>query len=182
MDFSVLSRGMKLFELNHGHYKKLRLLLAVSCGGSVGGDLHQRMGAGVVCISKSDFNKLVYCMLSRYHLVLGHGFQMALGEQAFDVLRAWFDIRFESFASPLNCTCSAYTLAFLLTDWCFGVVGRFFSLCLSSSSFEANPPFIAKVMLAMVVHIHELLRNATGPISFVVIVPSWDDDPSWSEV
>ncbi len=74
MDFSVLSRGTKLFKLNHGHYKKLRLLAAVSCGGSVGGDPHQHAGTGAVRISKSDFNKLVYCMLSRYHSVLGHGF------------------------------------------------------------------------------------------------------------
>jgi hypothetical protein len=87
MDFSVLGGGTKLFKLNHCHYKKLCLLAAVSCGGSVSGDPHQRTGAGAVRISESDFNKLVYCMLSRYHLVLGHGFQMTLGKQAFNVLR-----------------------------------------------------------------------------------------------
>jgi hypothetical protein len=31
----------------------------------------------------------------------------------------------------------------------------------------------------MVVHIHELLHNATGLMSFVVIVPGWDDDLTW---
>ncbi len=182
VDFSVLSGGTKLFKLNHGHYKKLCLLAVVSCGGSIGGDPHQRAGASAVCISESDFNKLVYCVLSRYHLVLGHGFQMTLGKQAFDVLRTWFDIRFECFASPLNCICSVYALTFLLTDQCFGAVGNFFSLCPSSGSFKANHPFIAEVTLAMVVHIHELLCDATGPMSFVVIVPGWDDDPSWLEV
>jgi hypothetical protein len=101
-DFSVLSRGTKLFKLNHSHYKKLCLLAAVSCGGSNGGDPHQRTGAGTVCISESDFNKLVYCMLSRYHLVLGHGFQMTLGKQAFNLLHAWFNIQFRCFASPLK--------------------------------------------------------------------------------
>jgi hypothetical protein len=139
VDFSVLSRGMKLYRLNLSHYKKLCLLALVSCGGSVGGNLHQCAGAGIVRISKLDSNKLVYCVLSRYHLVLGHGFQMTLGKQAFNVLRAWFDVRLECFASPLNCTCGAYMLAFLLTDQCFGAVGNFFSLRLSSSSFEANP-------------------------------------------
>ncbi len=123
VDFSMLSRGTKLFKLNHGHYKKLRLLAAVSCGGSIGGNPHQHGGAGTVRISKSDFNKLVYFMLSRYHSVLGHGFQMTLGKQAFDVLRAWFDVRFKCFAGPLNCTCSAYTLAFPLMDQRFGAVG-----------------------------------------------------------
>ena len=96
MDFSVLSGGKKLFKLNHGHYKKLHLLVAASCGGSVGKDPHQVAGAGsAVRVSESDFHKLVYCLLSRYHLVLSHGFQMALGEQAIGILRALFDIRFE---------------------------------------------------------------------------------------
>ncbi len=119
VDFSVLSGGTKLFKLNHSYYKKLCLLVVVSCGSSISGDLHQRVGAGAICISKLDFNKLVYCMLSMCHLVLGHGFQMALGKQVFDVLRTWFDIRFKCFASPLNCTCGAYTSAFLLTDQCW---------------------------------------------------------------
>ncbi len=123
MDFSVLSGGMKLFKLNHGHCKKLCLLVAVSCGGSVGDNPHQCMGASAVCISESDFNKLMYCMLLRYHSVLSHGIQMTLGMQAIDVLRAWFDVRFKCFASPLSCTCSAYPLVFPLTDQYFGVVG-----------------------------------------------------------
>ncbi len=82
----------------------------------------------------------------------------------------------------LNCTCGAYALAFLLTDQCLGAVGNFFLLRLSSGSFEANPPFIAEVTSAMVVHIHKLLCDVTGPMSFIVIVPNLDDDPSWSEV
>jgi hypothetical protein len=71
---------------------------------------------------------------------------------------------------------------FLLTDQFFGAVGNFFLLRLSSSSFKANPPFIAEVTSGMVVHIHELLCDAIRWMSFVVIVPSWDDDPSWSKV
>ncbi len=67
VDFSVLSGGTKLFKLNHGHYKKLCLLVVVSCGGSVGGDPHQCADTGAIRISQSDFNKLVYCVLSRYH-------------------------------------------------------------------------------------------------------------------
>ncbi len=182
VDFSALSGGTKLFKHNHGHYEKLCLLAEVFCGGSVGGNSHQHMGAGAVRITKLDFNKLVYCVLSRYHLVLGRCFQMTLGKQAFDVLRVWFDIWFKCFTSLLNCTCGMYVPAFPLTDQCFGVVGSFFLLCPSSGSFKVNPPFIAEVMLAMVVHIHKLLHDSTGLMSFVVIMPSWDDDPSWSEV
>jgi hypothetical protein len=71
---------------------------------------------------------------------------------------------------------------FPLTDQCFGMVGNFFLLRPSSGSFRANSPFITKVTSAMVVHIHELLHDAPRPMSFVVIVPGWDADPSWSEV
>ncbi len=80
--------------------------------GSVSEDPHsKRAGAsGAVRISESDFHKLVYCVLSRYHSVLGHGFQMALSKQAFNVLHALFDVWFECFASPLNCTCGTYAL------------------------------------------------------------------------
>jgi hypothetical protein len=70
VDFSMLSRGTKLLKLNHGHYKKLRLLVVVSCSSSIGSDLHQRVGTGAVYISESDFNKLVYCVLPGYHSVL----------------------------------------------------------------------------------------------------------------
>ena len=53
----------------------------------------------------------MYCVLSRYHSVLGHGFQtMALGEQTFDILHVLFNVQFEYFASPLNCTCNAYAV------------------------------------------------------------------------
>ncbi len=107
---------------------------------------------------------------------------MALGKQAFDVLRMWFDVRFECFPIPLNCTCRTYALAFPLMDQCFGAVGNFFSLRPSSGSFKVNPPFIAEVTLAMVVHIHKLLHDTTRLMSFVVIVPSWDDGLSWLEV
>lgn len=31
----------------------------------------------------------------------------------------------------------------------------------------------------MCTHITTLLRDATGPMSFVVIVPGWADDPAW---
>ena len=111
MDFLVLSRGKKLFKLNHGHYKKLCLLVAVSCGGNFGKDPHQCAGTGgIICVSDLDFQKLVYCMLLRYHSVLGHGFQMALGKQAFDVLSALFNVWFKCFVSPLNYTCGVYVL------------------------------------------------------------------------
>jgi hypothetical protein len=198
VDFSISSDGgRRLLKLNHAHYEKLRRLVTASCVGGRGGDVDSassssslsssRVGGPDVAsprdnavVSESDFHKLVYCVLSRYRSVLGHGFQMALGEHAFVVLREWFDVRFECFASPLNCTCEDYASAFPLTDRYFGARGNFFTLRPKYGSFEANPPFIAEIMSAMVTHMHELLRDATGPMSFVVIVPGWLDDPAWA--
>jgi hypothetical protein len=39
-------------------------------------------------------------------------------------------------------------------DKCFGATGNFFNLHPRHGSFEANPPFIEEVMIAMVTHIH----------------------------
>jgi len=166
----------KLYKLNHGHYEKLRLLLTAHCNNRISGSGDN--GSNDV-YSDSDFHKLIYCVLSRYHSVLGHGFQMALSEHVFDVLRSWFNVRFECFASPLNCTCAEYASAFPLVDKCFGATGNFFNLHPRHGSFEANPPFIEEVMIAMVTHIHNLLEHATGPMSFVIIIPGWLDDPSY---
>jgi hypothetical protein len=53
VDFSMLSGGTKLFKLNNGHYEKLCLLAAVSCGGSIGGNRHQCAGADAIRVSDS---------------------------------------------------------------------------------------------------------------------------------
>ncbi len=42
--------------------------------------------------------------------------------------------------------------------------------------FKANPPFVEEVMERMVDKMHDLLERATGPMSFAVIVPGWDDE------
>lgn len=34
-------------------------------------------------------------------------------------------------------------------------------------------------MLAMVHHIHSLLQAATGPMSFVIVIPGWQEDEGW---
>lgn len=52
----------------------------------------------------------------------------------------------------------------------------------TQGSFEANPPFVEEVMERMVDHMHELLANATGPMSFAVIVPGWDDAESYRKM
>lgn len=49
-------------------------------------------------------------------------------------------------------------------------------------SFEANPPFVEEVMERMVDHMHYLLERATGAMSFAIIVPGWNDTPSYTKM
>jgi hypothetical protein len=83
-------------------------------------------------------------------------------------------VNLEVFASPLNSTYARHCSAYYDTDACFGSLGSFFDLQVREGSFEANPPFVLAVMDAMATHITALFAAATGPLSFVVVVPVWD--------
>jgi len=191
LDFSIGRFPKQILKLTRLHYDKLRALYSSFCG------THGRPDAAAAAaaassdavssgsISKAtelllaEMHTRMYILLSRYSSLLGHGFQMALGEDCFRVLRKRIGTEFECFASPLNCTNTRFTSAFPSADVFFGSVGNFFSFSPLEGSFEANPPFIPEVMAAMVMRIHSLLAAATGPMSFVVIVPGWLSDPAW---
>ena len=112
-----------------------------------------------------------------------------------------FDCKMECFASPLNCRYSRFCSAFLDTDFVFGSMGSFFDFSprsgyvvtyfvssfakielniyccwyrrLAHRCFEANPPFIPKVIKRMADHMTALLTAADGPLAFIVIIPTW---------
>jgi len=121
-------------------------------------------------------------MIARYEALSGAGYQIAVGNDGFDVLRERMGVRFECFASPLNCRYSRYCSAFIDTDAAFGSLGDFFSFYPQRGSFEANPPFVPEVMSRMVEHVHNLLYEALGPLSFVIIVPVWKKIAAWQEL
>ncbi|CAB1109897.1 unnamed protein product [Ectocarpus sp. CCAP 1310/34] len=116
----------------------------------------------------------LFCVLSRYETLsaTSDGYQMAFPASGFRLLRHLVSVDCECFASPLNCTLSRFCSVAYDTDKFFGSEGNFFQ----SEYQQANPPFVEEVMERMVDHMHYLLRRATGPMSFAVIVPGWDDD------
>mmetsp|Transcript_10317 Transcript_10317/g.24563 ORF Transcript_10317/g.24563 Transcript_10317/m.24563 type:complete len:573 (+) Transcript_10317:125-1843(+) len=120
----------------------------------------------------------IFCVLQRYESLSGAspGFQMALPEDVFDVLQHRWGVTHECFASPLNCYFPSYCSLFPDTDACFGSKGSFFDFFPTEGSFEANPPFVEDTMTDNIRHIEKLLDASTSPLSFVVIVPGWDDD------
>ena len=108
-----------------------------------------------------------------------HG-QAAADGDVFDALLKYFDAAFECFASPLNCRYGRFCSAFDDTDRLFGSCGSFFNFHPRQGSFQANPPFVDSVILAMAKHMEELLTISDAeslPLSFVVIVPTWSDTP-----
>jgi hypothetical protein len=140
----------KVLKLNPAHYDKLRAMYrrasASASGSSDAADEEER------------FHSRLYAVLARYHGVQGHGFQAAVGEDAFAALRAHFGVSLECFASPLNCRYAAHCSAYADTDGPFGSLGSFFDFHPARGSFEANPPFEEVVMARCVEHITALLQ------------------------
>uniref|UniRef100_M4B1W7 PCIF1 WW domain-containing protein n=1 Tax=Hyaloperonospora arabidopsidis (strain Emoy2) TaxID=559515 RepID=M4B1W7_HYAAE len=126
-----------------------------------------------------QFESALFCLLLRYDSLDGGGFQAALNEECFDVLLNDFDCKMECFASPLNCRYSRFCSAFLDTDFAFGSVGSFFDFSPRSGCYEANPPFISKVIKRMADHMTALLDTADGPLAFIVIIPAWRETEGW---
>ncbi|KAG7388046.1 mRNA (2'-O-methyladenosine-N(6)-)-methyltransferase [Phytophthora pseudosyringae] len=170
-----LTYGHSTVKLSAGHFAKLREMYARKQG--LGGD-----GSSMAPKDQRQFESALFCLLLRYDSLDGGGFQAALNEECFDVLLKEFDCKMECFASPLNCRYSRFCSAFLDTDLAFGSVGSFFDFSPRSGCFEANPPFIPKVIKRMADHMTALLNAADGPLAFIVIIPAWQDTEGWQQL
>ena len=144
--------------------------------------LWQRNGGGGKSNTHPEFTARVYCLLARYEALSGAGYQAALNEKGFDVLLDEMAVKQELFASPFNCRYANHCSAFPDVDASFGSLGSFFDFHPKQGSFEANPPFVPETMAAAVEHMEKLLHEATGPLSFVVLVPAWTNLPFWESL
>lgn len=170
-----LTYGHSTVKLSADHFAKLREMYARK---------HKLEGDGSKMAPKDQrqFESALFSLLLRYDSLDGGGFQAALNEECFDVLLKEFDCKMECFASPLNCRYSRFCSAFLDTDVAFGSVGSFFDFSPRSGCFEANPPFIPKVIKRMADHMTALLNAADGPLAFIVIIPAWQDTEGWQQL
>jgi len=128
------------------------------------------------------FAAAVFAVLARYESLGGAGYQAALGESAFDVLKRRLGVGCEAFASPLNCRYGRFCSAFPDVDRPFGSLGSFFDFAPERGSFEMNPPFVPEVLLAAAAHAEKLLaaaETAGDRLSFAVVVPAWREVPMW---
>ena len=161
--------------VSKAHAGKLR---ALYCRHSLGGAPLPAEGEP----EHAAFLAATFAVLARYEALGGAGYQAALGEAAFDVLRDDLGVGCEAFASPLNCRYGRFCSAFPDVDAPFGSLGSFFDFKPTRGSFEMNPPFVPEVLLAAAEHAEALLRDAEkagGRLSFVVVVPAWRDCEYW---
>ena len=161
--------------ISKAHMGKLR---AVYCRHSLGGAPLPPEGTE----EHAAFVASAFAMLARYESLGGAGYQAALGERAFDVLKTRLGVGCEAFASPLNCRYGRFCSAFPDVDAPFGSLGSFFDFKPTRGSFEMNPPFVPETLLAAAKHAEGLLDDAEaagGRLSFVVVVPAWKDVPMW---
>ena len=173
---SLRGKEKRALKLNHEHYDKLRALFMWRHGGDGDGD-----GDGDAALQPA-FEAALYSLLQRYSSLDGFGFQAACPEQVHLVLQRQLGVSHECFASPLNTFFPSYCSAFPDTDASFGSCGSFWDWVPgpAGGAFEANPPFVADVMLAMAARMDLLLQRADtagAPLTFAVIVPGWLDDP-----
>lgn len=167
-----LSYGKHSVRIIKEHYDKLHQLFQRTC---------------LTTPSEDAFRAHALTLLLRYsgfygQYTEGAGFQAAISGEVFDVLLKHFDVRFECFASPFNARYGNYCSAFLDTDAVFGSRGSFFAFRPKEGCFEANPPFIPKLMVAMCAHMEELLQSTNKALGFVVIIPAWEDRPGWARL
>ncbi len=203
LDVRLHRRSKRLLKLNHEHYAKLRALWRLARpkdrndddDDDDDDDLEEEA-------EETAFHADLFVLLSRYFALQGHGFQAACPEAVFLSLRRTMGCVHECFASPLNCFYGSYCSAFPDTDGAFGSAGSFWEWRppAAGGSFQANPPFVANLMLAMVDRIEGFLRrdgeslssssssssstssSSTSPLSFVVVVPGWLEDEAFQKM
>ncbi|KAJ3246063.1 mRNA (2'-O-methyladenosine-N(6)-)-methyltransferase [Chytriomyces hyalinus] len=160
-------------KLSLAHFEKLQILYARYSGKN----LENEDG------DNSHFSRALMALLLRYQSMLGHGFQAAMSNVSFNVLNREFGVDFECFASPLNSRWGRHCSAFTDTDGVFGSLGDFFSFKPHEGSFEVNPPFVRPIMEKAAEHVEYLLARAEAAkkaLSFVVVLPAWEECTSWT--
>jgi phosphorylated CTD-interacting factor 1 len=120
----------------------------------------------------------IFAMVVRYEVLAASkaAYQAALPPRLMTLLQARLGCTHECYASPLNRSPSyvSFCSAFADTDRHFGSCGSFFQWWPETGSFECNPPFDAKSIIACFDHIAEILSARSQPLSFVLTVPTID--------
>jgi len=116
----------KLLKLNTEHYGKLRALWTLhrallqpsknttkeTIGSNTPSSDDRKEADGEEAEEEQAFHASLFCLLSRYNAVQGHGFQAACSEHVMRVFAQRLGVTHECFASPLNCYFPTFCSAF----------------------------------------------------------------------
>ena len=129
-----------------------------------------------------EFLSAVFRLILRYDSIGAAGFHASIGPNVHRVLHDLFHIRFEGFASPLNCTFTPFCSAFVDIDAPFGSIGSFATHNPQSGAIELNPPFVPGLIDAACIHALSLLNRATvtnSSLTIIIFIPGWLDSLGW---
>ena len=73
-----------------------------------------------------------------------------------------------------------YIYIYIYIDMYIGSLGSFMNFRPKHGAFEANPPLSPTILADMREHMHVLLKQADGPMSFVVTVANWEHPEVWA--
>ena len=123
----------------------------------------------------SSYHAAMMCLLLRYQSLDGGGFQCAIPSHVFDVLQQEWKVKYEGFASPLNCHFGKgrYYSCFPDVDRTFGSLGSFFTSSHTEGSFELNPPFSASLYQALLdkcIHTLQAADEVSASLSYILIL------------
>lgn len=125
--------------------------------------------------SGKDFYTDVLCILLRYNTLESYNQQLAVHPAFYQYLHDTFHVDLELFGSPLNCFMTDYCSLFVDLEKSFQSRGNFNHVTIQRGFYVANPPYDEEIMWNMTVRILSFLQNSTLELSFVLILPVWED-------
>jgi hypothetical protein len=130
---------------------------------------------GGVGDTKKNFDYNIACIMLRYHSLASYNQQLATNPEFYKYLQQYHGVNFELFGSPLNCFFDNYCSLFWDIERNFGSKGTFNNITLNKGIYIANPPYDEEIMKTMVIKLIASLANSQEELSFIIIVPVWDD-------
>jgi len=166
-DCHVISYMEDKHEITTEHFEKLKKLY----------DLH----SSSIDPTHIHFHGRLYCLIRRYKTMFGidgTGFQAAAPAPIWQAIIKECHVRHESFASPLNCYLPFHCSAYFDTDGYFGSSGSFFDFEPTEGNFQLGTPNVEEVMIKASHRVNQFIKSATGPMTWVCLVPDWNDPPA----
>ena len=120
------------------------------------------------------FDKLCFCIASRYYTLESYNQQLAVVGSFYEILRQKFNIDFELFASPFNHYYNNYCSLYSDIEEIFNSKGQFNHINLEKGFYVANPPFDNYIMENMSNKLINFLDNSNEELGFVITIPAWD--------